>query len=84
MANNHTSFSWKYNRQRKISFVYGKIILSKTLMVMHLQPIYKVVSYINGVSEDLFNRGLCLPSGTNMKIDDLERVIKCINQLYEI
>ena len=52
---------------------------------MHLQPIYKdSPSYINGVSEDLFNRGLCLPSGTNMKIDDLERVIKCINQLYEI
>ena len=52
---------------------------------MHLQPIYKESpSYINGVSEDLFNRGLCLPSGTNMKIDDLERVIKCINQLYEI
>ena len=52
---------------------------------MHLQPIYKdSPSYINGVSEDLFNRGLCLPSGTNMKIHDLERVIKCINHLYEI
>ena len=35
---------------------------------MHLQPVFKQYdAYINGVSEDLFNRGLCLPSDTNMK-----------------
>ncbi len=27
------------------------------------------------VSEDLFNRGLCLPSGTAMTDEDLERVV---------
>jgi len=30
------------------------------------------------VAEDLFNRGLCLPSGTAMEEKDLERVIKVI------
>ena len=31
---------------------------------MHLQPIYiNSIKYISGVSEDLFNKGLCLPSG---------------------
>lgn len=31
---------------------------------MHRQPVYaKVPSYVNGVSESLFARGLCLPSG---------------------
>jgi len=31
---------------------------------MHLQPIYKdAPAYVNGVSENLFSRGLCLPSG---------------------
>ena len=35
------------------------------------------------VSEDLFNRGLCLPSGSNMEIEDLERVINNIKSLYE-
>ena len=51
---------------------------------MHLQPVFKgCKSYVNGVSEDLFNRGLCLPSGTNMSIADLERVVIKIKELYE-
>lgn len=34
---------------------------------MHLQPIFHgYPSYVNGVSEDLFDRGLCLPSSTNL------------------
>ena len=51
---------------------------------MHLQPVFKECkSYVNGVSEDLFNRGLCLPSGTNMSIADLKRVVSKIKELYE-
>jgi len=30
------------------------------------------------ISDDLFNRGLCLPSGTAMMEDDLDRIIKII------
>ena len=52
---------------------------------MHLQPVFKdCKSYVNGVSEDLFSRGLCLPSGTNMMQVDLKRVVKKIKELYEI
>jgi dTDP-4-amino-4,6-dideoxygalactose transaminase len=51
---------------------------------MHLQPVFKECkSFLNGVSEDLFNRGLCLPSGTNMSIEDLKRVVSKIKELYE-
>ena len=51
---------------------------------MHLQPVFKECkSYLNGVSEDLFNRGLCLPSDTNMSIEDLKRVVSKIKELYE-
>ena len=51
---------------------------------MRLQPVFKECnSYVNGVSEDLFNRGLCLPSGTNMTIEDLERVVNKIKEVYE-
>lgn len=50
---------------------------------MHLQPIFKnCPSYINGVSEKLFNSGLCLPSGSNMSTEDLVRVIFQINKLF--
>jgi dTDP-4-amino-4,6-dideoxygalactose transaminase len=34
------------------------------------------------VSEELFQRGLCLPSGTAMTEDDLERVIAVIRRMY--
>lgn len=46
---------------------------------MHLQPIFeKALCYTNGVSEDLFERGLCLPSGSSMEENDLERICSII------
>ena len=53
---------------------------------MHLQPVYqtsvKSVAYTNGVSEALFRRGLCLPSGPMVNDADVERIVetmkKCI------
>jgi dTDP-4-amino-4,6-dideoxygalactose transaminase len=46
---------------------------------MHLQPVFEnAISYTNGVSEDLFQRGLCLPSGSSMEQEDLERVCQII------
>jgi len=34
------------------------------------------------VAEDLFNRGLCLPSGTAMREEDLERVVSIIKRCH--
>ncbi len=48
---------------------------------MHLQPVFKdFPAYVNGVSEDLFNRGLCLPSGSNLSKNDLIRVVDRIKK----
>lgn len=49
---------------------------------MHLQPVFRG-SYVRGgsVCEDLFRRGLCLPSGTAMIEPDLDRVIETIKGL---
>ncbi len=50
---------------------------------MHLQPVFKnAPAYVNGVSEDLFNRGLCLPSGSNLTSKDKERVVKAIKKVF--
>jgi dTDP-4-amino-4,6-dideoxygalactose transaminase len=35
------------------------------------------------VSEDLFERGLCLPSGTQLTEVDLERVISVLKSCYK-
>ncbi|OBQ54097.1 pyridoxal phosphate-dependent aminotransferase [Tamlana sp. s12] len=46
---------------------------------MHLQPVFKdYLHFTNGVSEDLFDKGLCLPSGSNLTQDDLDRIINRI------
>lgn len=43
---------------------------------MHLQPVYRdAPAYVNGVSQSLFERGLCLPSGPMVTCEDCERVI---------
>lgn len=46
---------------------------------MHLQPVFeKYPKYTDGTSEDLFDRGLCLPSGSNLVLEDLERITSLI------
>ncbi|PAP76394.1 DegT/DnrJ/EryC1/StrS family aminotransferase [Rubrivirga marina] len=43
---------------------------------MHLQPVYAGYEAVGGaVAEDLFDRGLCLPSGSGMTEADVERVV---------
>jgi dTDP-4-amino-4,6-dideoxygalactose transaminase len=43
---------------------------------MHLQPIFKGSMYFgHKVSENLFLKGLCLPSGSNLSQEDLNRVV---------
>jgi len=52
---------------------------------MHQQPVFKdAPSFINGVSDDLFDRGLCLPSGSNLSEEELERVISTINTYFAV
>ena len=46
---------------------------------LHLQPIFQDYECFGGeVSEDLFDRGLCLPSGSNLTDEELDRVIQAI------
>lgn len=46
---------------------------------MHLQPVFAdAPAYANGVSEHLFETGLCLPSGSGLSDDDIRRVVEVI------
>ena len=54
---------------------------------MHLQPFYEKYDFItqnekNSISEDLFNRGVCLPSDTKMSYEEQKRVINIIKGLF--
>lgn len=55
---------------------------------MHIQPYYKEYDFYShndeiSVSEDIFNRGICLPSDTKMTKEEQERVIKIIKGLFK-
>ncbi|WP_420571281.1 DegT/DnrJ/EryC1/StrS family aminotransferase [Kordia sp.] len=46
---------------------------------MHLQPIFEKYAYYGtNVSENLFNNGLCLPSGSNLTTQEKERITQVI------
>jgi dTDP-4-amino-4,6-dideoxygalactose transaminase len=51
---------------------------------MHLQPVFKGYTIRGGcVSEDLFKKGLCLPSGTAMSPKDIDRVVDVIRNVHQ-
>ena len=50
---------------------------------MHLQPIFESYPYYgNKVSEELFENGLCLPSGSNLTEDEKKRIIAEIQLFF--
>jgi dTDP-4-amino-4,6-dideoxygalactose transaminase len=52
---------------------------------MHLQPYYRGYGCMGGkVSEDLFTRGICLPSDTKMSDQDIERVVDVVRKAWKL
>jgi len=52
---------------------------------MHQQPVFKdCPKYLNGISDDLFKKGLCLPSGSNLSNSDLERITSIIKSYFSV
>lgn len=52
---------------------------------MHQQPVFKnAPSYINGISDELFKKGLCLPSGSNLTDIELNKVVSTIKTYFSI
>lgn len=54
---------------------------------MHAQPVFAKNSYVTAgeksVSDDIFARGVCLPSDTKMTMEDMDRVCAVIRRLFE-
>lgn len=72
-----------------ISALAGENIESRPVWKpMHLQPVYKGRAFFSSVeggpsaAEDIFNRGVCLPSDTKMTTGDIELVAGIIRRLF--
>ena len=48
---------------------------------MHKQPVYAdAVAYVNGVSEEIFKVGFCLPAGPYVTDEDVHYIVECIKE----
>ena len=51
---------------------------------MHLQPVFENTPYYGGsVAEELFENGLCLPSGSNLTEDDKVRITAIVKKVFK-
>lgn len=73
------------NRDKVITELEKENIESRpTWKPMHLQPLYKNNEMIGGkVCEELFEKGICLPSGTAMTDEDFNRIISAIKNCWQ-
>ena len=51
---------------------------------MHLQPVYEGAKfYGSGVCENLFEQGLCLPSGSNLTEEEFDRIFQALSEIFK-
>lgn len=80
-----TTKSYEQREQIRLALLEDDIESRPLWKPMHMQPVFKnAVSYTNGVSENLFNTGLCLPSGSNLTQHDLNRVLQILSKTLSL
>ncbi|MGL5065223.1 MAG: DegT/DnrJ/EryC1/StrS family aminotransferase [Microcoleus sp.] len=68
--------------QIRLALAEEKIEARPVWKPLHLQPVFADCESVGGeVAEELFDRGLCLPSGSNLTEEDLQRVITAIRSI---
>ncbi len=72
--------SFKIREKIRLSLEQENIESRPLWKPMHLQPIFKkCLNFSNGISEKLFNTGLCLPSGSSITENELHRIVGVLN-----
>lgn len=79
----NSSENGKTSEQLRLALENDNIESRPLWKPMHLQPIFEKYPYYgNTVSENLFNNGLCLPSGSNLNNDDKQRIIETVSRFF--
>jgi dTDP-4-amino-4,6-dideoxygalactose transaminase len=74
-----TTDSYELREQLRLALLQDDIESRPLWKPMHMQPLFKdCMHFTDGTSETLFNNGLCLPSGSNLSQDDLNRILEII------
>ncbi len=74
-----TTKSFELREQIRLALLEEAIESRPLWKPMHMQPVFKdCLHFTDGTSEALFDKGLCLPSGSNLNQDDLESILHII------
>ena len=74
----------KTSEQLRLAFEQANIESRPLWKPMHLQPVFANYSYYGGkVAENLFENGLCLPSGSNLNAKERERIKTVLEHFFE-
>lgn len=69
----------------RLAFLEDNIESRPLWKPMHLQPVFESSPYYGGkISENLFDNGLCLPSGSNLSDNDRERIANVIRNYFGV
>lgn len=67
----------------RLAFLEDNIESRPLWKPMHLQPVFANAPYYGGkIAEELFENGLCLPSGSNLTDEDRERIANVIHKVF--
>ena len=74
--------SYKRREEIRLALEVQNIESRPLWKAMHLQPIFEKYPYYGkNVAEQLFENGLCLPSGSNLSDFDKDRIIRVLNSI---
>lgn len=69
--------------QLRLAFLEENIESRPLWKPMHLQPVFADAPYYGAkVAEQLFDEGLCLPSGSNLSDEERSRITACVRNLF--
>ena len=74
----------KNREQLRLAMLEEEIETRPLWKPMHKQPIFEDAPYYGGtVAEELFEIGLCLPSGSNMTTEERERIATAVRAFFK-
>jgi dTDP-4-amino-4,6-dideoxygalactose transaminase len=73
----------KTREDLRLAFLEDEIESRPLWKPMHMQPVFTDAPYYGGkVSEELFENGLCLPSGSNLTDQERERIATKVKEVF--
>ena len=75
----------KYREDLRLALEKENIESRPLWKPMHMQPVFKdCPAYVDGTSERLFKKGLCLPSGSNLTQEQKKRIAGVLFSFFRI